>query len=190
MDTDPGTAGAHGWALSPTARRSGAAACSGAAGVELSRSPVSTEDVIATPRHRQLVAPGTRLSLVADVRDASEGATLELRWYPDTRGGSSSTTAVAIPAGSYDDGCRQVRIDATVPEGVVAVQPMVRLPPTLDVQFAAHLAVDDVRLVAWAPPESSGRQYPVLDVREDATVVLGRDDGAAEDPVVSVSTSS
>jgi poly-gamma-glutamate synthesis protein (capsule biosynthesis protein) len=189
MDTDPGTAGAHGWSLSPTARLSGSAACSGAAGVELSRSPVSSEDVIATPRHRQLVAPGTRLSLVADVRDASEGATLELRWYPDTRGGSSSTTTVAIPPGAYDDECRQVRIDATVPDGIVAVQPMVRLPPTLDVQFAAHLAVDDVQLVAWAPPGDFGRRYPVMDVRADTTVVLGRDDGSAEDPVAGASTS-
>ncbi|MBM7807973.1 poly-gamma-glutamate synthesis protein (capsule biosynthesis protein) [Geodermatophilus bullaregiensis] len=189
MDTDPATAGAHGWSLSPSARVSEAAACSGVVGVELSRSPVSTEDVIATPEHRQLVTPGTQLSLVAEVGDASEGARLELRWYPDTRGGSTSTTAVEIPAGSHDDACRQVRIDATVPDGIVAVQPMVRLLPTLDVQFAAHLAVDDVQLVVWATPGAFGRRYPVLDVQEDTTVVLGRDGDFPEDPVAGTSTS-
>ncbi|MGY1681021.1 CapA family protein [Geodermatophilus sp. SYSU D01176] len=189
MDTDPRTEGLHGWSLSPTARVSESAACSGAVGVQLSRSPVSTEDVIATPQHRQLVTPGTQLSLLAEVRDASEGATLELRWYPDTRGGSTSATAVPIPAGSYDDDCRQVRIDATVPAGIVAVQPMVRLPPPLDVQFAASLAVDDVQLVAWAPPDTFGRRYPVLDVREDTTVVLGRDGESPGDPVAGASTS-
>ena len=189
MDTDPATAGAHGWSLSPSARVSEPAACSGVVGVELSRSPVSTEDVIATLKHRQLVTPGTQLSLVAEVRDASEGARLELRWYPDTRGGSTSTSAVEIPAGAYDEECRQVRIDATVPDGIVAVQPMVRLPPTLDVQFAAHLAVDDVQLVVWAAPGTFGRRYPVLDVREDTTVVLGRDGESPEDPVAGTSTS-
>jgi poly-gamma-glutamate synthesis protein (capsule biosynthesis protein) len=190
MDTDPQTDGAHGWSLSPTAQMTAAAACSGAVGVELSRSPVSTEDVIATPQHRQLVTPGAQLSLIADVRDASAGATLELRWYPDTRGGSTSTTSVSVPAGSYEQRCRQVRIDATVPEGIVAVQPMVRLPPTFDVQFAARLAVDDIQLVQWAAPGEHGRRYPIVDVREDATVVLAGDSALSDGPVAGTSTSS
>ena len=189
MDTDPATAGAHGWSLSPSARVSESAACSGAVGVELSRSPVSTEDVIATPEHRQLVTPGTELSLLAEVRDASPGATLELRWYPDTRGGSTSATTLDIPVGSSDrSSCRQVRIDATVPEGMVAVQPMVRLPPTFDVHRGARVAVDNVQLIAWAAPGEFGRRYPVVDARDDVTLRLVDDSGLVDDPVAYDST--
>ncbi len=190
MDTDPGTDGAHGWALSPTATLTSAAACTGAVGVQLDRSPVSTEDVLATPAHRQLVTPGAELSLVAEVRDASPGATLELRWYPDTRGGSTSVTTLRVPEGSSDAGsCRQVRIDATVPEGIVAVQPMIRLSPTLDVHLGARLAVDDVQLIAWAASGEHGRRLPVVDVRDDATLVLRDDTVLPGDPVAHQSTS-
>ncbi|WP_448614391.1 CapA family protein [Modestobacter sp. URMC 112] len=184
MDTDPGTRGAHGWSLSPTATVTSTAACNGTAGVELTRSPVSRLDVVATPAHRQLVTPGTELSLLADVRDASAGAALELRWYGDTRGESTSAVSVPIPAGEYGNGsCRLVRIDATVPEGIVAVQPMLRLPPPGDVQFGAHVAVDDVRLVAWAGLGEYGRRFDVLEAREDATVSFTDDAGSGGEPL-------
>jgi poly-gamma-glutamate synthesis protein (capsule biosynthesis protein) len=184
MDTDPQTDGAHGWSLGPAAKVASTAACDGDVGVELSRSPVSTEDVVATPVHRQLVSPGTTLSVLAEVRDASAGATLELRWYPATEGASSSVTTLQIPEGSYDAGsCAQVRIDATVPVGIIAAQPMVRLTPTFDVHLGAHLAVDNVQLVVWGASGENGRRYDVVDVLKDVTLPLVDDAGVNTDPV-------
>ncbi len=183
MDTDPATTGAHAWTLSANATTTPTAACGGTAGVELNRSPVSTMDVIATPEHRQLTAPGAPLSLIADIRDASSGSTIELRWYPDTKGPSTATTSVPIPAGSYSpNACHQVRIDATVPDGIVAVQPIVRLAPPLDVYRGARLAIDNVQLIAWAPPGQSGRRFDVLDAREDTSVSLTADAEGPGDP--------
>jgi hypothetical protein len=184
MDTDPQTDGAHGWSLGPAARVTATAACAGAVGVELSRSPVSTEDVLVTPVHRQRVTPGTTVSLLAEVRDASPGATLELRWYPATQGPSSSGTSLSIPVWSHDeDSCALVRIDETVPQGVVAAQPMVRLPPTFDVHLSAHLALDDVQLVVWGASGDNGRRYDIVDAREDVTLPLVDDAGVTSDPV-------
>lgn len=184
MDTDPETDGAHGWSLGRAARVTSSAACAGDVGVELSRSPVSTEDVLATPAHRQMVTPGTTLSVLAEVRDASPGATLELRWYPATEGPSSSATTLQIPEGSYDEGsCAQVRIDAAVPAGIVAAQPMVRLPPTSDVHLGAHLAVDNVQLVVWGASGGNGRRYDVVDVLRDVTLPLVDDAGVTPEPV-------
>ncbi len=71
-----------------------------------------------TPTHRQLVTAGTRLSLLADVRSASPGATLELALFGDTKGGSLNTLRRSIPSGQRDaDGCVRLRLDAVVPPG-------------------------------------------------------------------------
>jgi poly-gamma-glutamate synthesis protein (capsule biosynthesis protein) len=174
MDTDPVTTSAHGWSLSSTASVSAAAACSGSSvGVGLSRSPVSTLDVIATPEHRQLVSPGDALSLVADIREASPGSTIELSWYPDTKGPSTTATSAPIPAGTHSpDACQQVRIDATVPDGIVAVQPIVRLAPPLDVHRGAHLALDNVQLIAWASPGESGPRFDTIEARDDTLLTV------------------
>ena len=181
MDTDPATSGAHGWALGSNGRLSAAAACSGSVGLELRRSPLSTTDVVATPEHRQLVTAGSRLSLVADVRDASPGSTLELRWYPDTKGGSASATTLPIPPVSSDeDACEQVRLDATVPDGIVAVQPFLRLAPPDDVHLGPTLAIDNVQLVVWSQGEY-GRRYDVVDAREDISVDLTDDSALPAD---------
>ncbi|MCV2490909.1 CapA family protein [Geodermatophilus sp. YIM 151500] len=191
MDTDPRTDGAHGWSLGPAARVTSSAACAGDVGVELTRSPVSTEDVLVTPVHRQLVGPGTVVSLVAEVRDASPGATLELRWYPATLGAIGAVTTLAIPPGSYDEGsCAQVRIDERVPEGMVAAQPMLRLAPTFDVHRGARLAVDNVQLVAWGAAGENGRRYDVVDVLEDVTLPLVDDAAVSPEPVAHRSTPS
>ncbi|HVM13240.1 MAG TPA: CapA family protein [Egibacteraceae bacterium] len=174
MDTDPATSGAHAWSLSSTATTTPVAACAGSAvGVELSRSPVSTLDVIATPEHRQLVSPGDVLSLVVDVRDASPGSTVELSWYPDTRGASTTTTSAPIPAGNHpSDSCRRVRIDATVPDGIVAAQPVVRLAPPLDVHRGARLAIDNMQLIAWAAPGESGPRFDTIESRDDVLLTI------------------
>jgi poly-gamma-glutamate synthesis protein (capsule biosynthesis protein) len=145
---------------------------------------VSTDDVLATPVHRQLVTPGSTVSVLAEVRDASAGAALELRWYPATQGPSGAVTTLPIPAGSYgEDSCAQVRIDATVPTGMIAAQPMVRLPPTFDVHLGAHLAVDNVQFVVWGASGENGRRYDVVDVLQDVTLPLVDDAGVSTDPV-------
>lgn len=180
MDTDPRTGGGHLWALGRNAEVSPAGACSGGSGAVLRRSPVSTEDAVLTPRHRQLVTPGTRLSLLADVRDASPGASLELRWYGDTKAPSSSQVALDLPEVDGGADCEAVRLDAVVPDGAVAVQPYLRLAPPGGVHLGAELAVDDVRLVAWGEPGSAGRRFDVLAADgAEAEFVLADDRAAA-----------
>lgn len=176
MDTDPSTEGAHEWAVGDNVSRTSRAACGRGAGMELRRSPVSELDVVLSPTHRQLVEPGGTLSLVADVRGASRGATLELALFPDTKGPSTSTLQVPFPTGDRPaDRCRQVRIDAVLPPGIVAVQPFLRLvAPEGDVRVA-RLLVDDVRLIAWGPPGATGRRYDTLQARSDADVDLVSD---------------
>ena len=176
LDTDPGTPGAHGWAFGRNVRRTADAACGAGVGMQLRRSPVSTDDVVLTPAHRQLVEPGSRLSVVVDVRRASAGASLELAQFSDTKGPSTSTLIVPVPTGDRAaDECRQVRLDTVVPPGVVAVQPFLRLLPTASNSLAAHLSVDDVRLIVWAPPGSTGRQYDSVEARDDVTLTVTDD---------------
>ena len=177
LDTDPATSGAHQWAFGDNVRRTARAACGTGTGMELTRSPVSGDDVVLTPTHRQLATAGTRLSLLADVRSASPGATLELALFGDTRGGSLTTLRTAIPSGERDaDSCERVRLDAVLPPGVVAVQPFVRLVPPGGVQRGAQLAVDDVLLVAWAADGASGRRYDVVEAAQGATELELRSD--------------
>jgi hypothetical protein len=182
MDTDPLTGGGHLWALGEHSEVSPAGACSGESGAVLRRSPVSTDDIVLTPQHRQLVTPGTRLSLLADVRDASPGSTLELRWYGDTKGPSSAQVTLDLPEVDGDPDCEAVRLDAVVPDGAVAVQPYVRLAPPGGVHLGAELAVDDVRLVAWGEPGAAGRRFDVLAADgADAVAVLADDRVAQQD---------
>ncbi|MCW2622643.1 MAG: hypothetical protein JWL64_2245 [Frankiales bacterium] len=180
MDTDPKTSGAELWSFGDNVEQTPSAACSGANGMELRRSPVSQQDVVLTPTHRQLVAPGGSLSLLAAVRGASSGATLELALFTDTEGPSNATLRVRIPAGERDAGaCEQVRLDAVLPPGIVAVQPYVRLAAPPGDLRAAHLAVDDLRLVAWSQPGASGRLFDTVEAQGEATLSLRADGPAA-----------
>lgn len=161
------------WSLGRYARLTGEAACAGDTGLLLQRGPVSQRDVVAAPAHRQRVQPGQRLTLVADVGQASAGSFLELRWYAGASGASADVARLRIPETGAGAGCTQVRFDVTVPPYVRAVQPWLRLRPPRDVNLAAALAVDDVRLVAWSG--SAGRRHGVIDPRVDGTVRLVRD---------------
>ena len=81
-------------------------------GVELVRSPLSTQDAFVTPEHRIPVKAGQRLTFVAAVRHASPGSRATLAWYAGAEGPSSATTEVTVPPSSSDaDDCRQVRVD-------------------------------------------------------------------------------
>lgn len=140
-------------------------------GVELVRSPLSTKDVYAAPDDRVGVTAGQQVSLIADVRSASPGSELELRWYNSMTGKSTGSTEVAIPEGkSSSDECRQVRVDAVVPPGAVAARPFLRLSPPDDTLTGPRLAVDDVRLIAWAPEGEAGRRFDTVEAAEPITL--------------------
>lgn len=134
------------------------AAYSGATGVELRRGPLSDEDALLTPDHYQLVAAGTQLSLLGDVRQSNHGGVLELRAYRDTRDGSTTLVSEAVPVGSFEN-CVAVRLNMVAPAGTVAVQPLVRLGPPQSVQGVATLLVDNVRVAAWADEGAAGPRW-------------------------------
>lgn len=170
-DTDPADTAAASWTFAePAGRLSGAAACVGRNGVDLRRGPLSVDDAVLTPDHRQLVAAGTELTLLVDVREARGSGVLELRAYPDTKGPSSQVVSVPVPRWS-GDGCRTVRLDLTAPAGTVAVQPFIRLEPPGGVQLSSRLSVDTVRLVAWSTePGTPGPRWDHVEATEDDEV--------------------
>ncbi|EOM76159.1 hypothetical protein DW322_18480 [Rhodococcus rhodnii] len=169
------------WELGDAARTTPTAGCAGD-GLELVRSPLSTEDVYATPAGRVDVARGQHLSLLADVRSASPGSILEIRWYDGASGHSIGSDDIAVPERDRTSGgCAEVRLDAVVPPGAVAAQPFVRLNPPGDAVSGPRLAVDDVRLVSWAPEGSAGRRFDTVETTRSVTVaVTGDAEGPAE----------
>ncbi len=173
QDTSSRTTGPTLWALGTYAESSPLAACQGSSGLRLRRSPVSEKDVTATTVHRQPVSAGTRLSLLAAVRQASQGASLEIRWYSALAGGSTAVASFGVPVRRLDSDCEELRFDVRVPRGVVALQAYVRLRPPSDVHLASELRVDDVRLVAWGG--GAGRLVDTLGSAQDTLVPLSVD---------------
>ena len=186
LDTDPDATGSTLWALGKYVTTSMEAGCQGAQGLQLRRGPLSAKDVVISPRYRQPVTPGTRLTLRANVRLASEGASLEVRWYRslDPTKRSSGAESVAILPQRLAGPCAPVRLDLVVPEGMVAAQPYVRLSPLHDVNLAAELRVDDVKLVAWNEPGAAGRRLDTVELGSGSTSGSGSGSG-----LVSVSVS-
>ncbi|MDL9946916.1 CapA family protein [Gordonia sp. ABSL11-1] len=198
QDTDPMAKGVNLWELGRAARTTVTAACTDSRdrdiendgspegkGLELVRGPKSTMDVFATPGRRIGVAPGQRVSLLADVRSASPGSTLEIRWYSGFRGRSMATTTTAVPEGDRSrNGCLPVRLDATAPPGAVAAQPYVRLRPPDDSLSGPRLAVDDVRLVDWAPERAAGRRFDTVEATRPVTVRVSSDRADDSGPFV------
>ncbi|MFW0787262.1 CapA family protein [Gordonia sp. CPCC 206044] len=198
QDADPGTRGVELWRLGRAARVSTSAACAdtrdpdvegdGTAdgrGLELVRSPKSTKDVFATTSSRIDTEPGRRLSLLAAVRSASPGSTLEIRWYGAAMGKSIGSQTVEIGEGDHPRGdCAQVRIDAVVPPGVVAAQPFVRLRPPDDSLSGPSLAIDDVRLVDWAPSGTAGRGFDTVERTGPGTVRFTGDRSYGRGPLI------
>lgn len=177
-DTDRATGRGRLWEFGLNAATTEEATCSGTVGARLLRSPVSTEDVYLTPAHRVPVVAGTSVSVVVSVRSASAGGRVELHWYRSAEGDSSGTVVAPIPQGDWS-GCRQVRLDAVVPTGVVAAAPFVRLAPPNSEQSAAHAYVDDIRLVEWAPAGTGGRRYDTVSSPAQVTVTASADDASA-----------
>ncbi len=178
FDVDQDKTGPMLWELGKFARTDSDAACSGERGLHLQRSPVSENDVIAFPVHRVPVEEGSRLSLIASVARATEGSSLEIRWYRSMAGPSVGTEQLEVTPVPLGDGCRRVRIDVTVPPGVVAAQPYVRLTPSFDANLSRQFWVDDVHLLRWGGPDASGRRFGWLAAGEGAKVEV-RDDQPA-----------
>jgi poly-gamma-glutamate synthesis protein (capsule biosynthesis protein) len=171
LETDLAAPGSTLWALGRYVTTSMESTCSGVQGLRLRRGPLSEKDVVISPQYREPVVPGTRLTLTANVRLASEGASLEVRWYRtlDPTKRSSGAQSVAITPHRLSGPCAPVSLDLTVPPDMVAVQPFIRLSPRHDVNLAAELRVDDVRLVAWSDATVSATATgfgPLLDTVE------------------------
>ncbi len=174
LDTDPEANGSTMWALGKYVTTSLEAGCHGAQGLRLRRGPLSAKDVVISPQYRQPVHEGELLTLTANVRLASEGASLEVRWYRsfDPTKRSSGAESVTIEPHELRADCAPVRLDLVVPEGMVAAQPYVRLSPRHDINLGAELRVDDVRLIRWAGAASGGRAFDTYETTSDGAVGL------------------
>jgi poly-gamma-glutamate capsule biosynthesis protein CapA/YwtB (metallophosphatase superfamily) len=174
MDTGPDTTQPLLWGLGKYTQVTNAAACTGARGVHLVRKPASDFDVIATPLHRMPVTPGERLTLAVSASRASDGAQAEVRWYAALDGPSDGIAVLPIES-FEDDGCRQFRLDVTVPDGVVAVQPYLRLIDPGSPTKAGELIADDVRLVRWDSPGAGGRIFDTVSFDDAGSARLTAD---------------
>jgi poly-gamma-glutamate synthesis protein (capsule biosynthesis protein) len=169
------------WSVAKYGTVTAEASCdpAGGRGLMLARSPLSEETAVAATRHRVPAAQGRALTLTAKVRYASEGSRLEVHWYDDFTGASTSTSRVDIPKGAWDRGaCQTVRFDVVVPRKAVAAQVFVVLDPPKGGQIIRRFAVDDIMLVDWAPKGRSGRRYDVVEGLASGPVTF-----AADDPV-------
>lgn len=175
MDTGRDTGSPLLWTLGKYTRISNDAACSGSRGLHAVRQPARDFDVVAYTSHRVPVTPGDRLSLVLDVGRATTGAQAEIRWYAEMAGASSDVAVLPIGELDTDDGCRQLRLDVVVPDGVTAAQPYLRLADPGGVTKAGELMADEIRLIRWAAPGTGGRLYDAVDFRRAGAVPVTTD---------------
>lgn len=132
----------------------------GQAGVRLRRLFSDGADALLTHKHRILIEPNRKFSVIGRVR-TNGGVTLQLSWYPDTKGPSTLQTRVPdlIVANNT---WQPFRIDVTYPNfsdandpdnqlpGKPAVGVFLRLsPPGRD---RATADFDNIRLIAWEEP--------------------------------------
>jgi poly-gamma-glutamate synthesis protein (capsule biosynthesis protein) len=167
------------WTLGKYGRVTTDASCSpsGGQGLLLARTPLSQETAVATTRHRVPAAQGQKMTLTAKVRQASAGSRLEVHWYTDLAGPSTSSSRVDVPAGSWDRGsCLSVLLKVVAPSKAVAAQVFVVLDPPNGGQTVRRLAVDDLMLVDWAPKGKSGRRYDVVGGLTTGSVAVAADD--------------
>ena len=150
------------------------AAHGGSAGARLTRTARNVNDVVLAPLHRMLIQPGVELSLVGMVR-ASPGAavTVQLSWYPDTRGASNRRTIE--PVGVLSSGeWAAFRLDVAAPADAVAVGLFLRLAPPE--AGSASVDFDDLRVIEWAPPGAAfNRQYDSVRLTGPGEITFSRD---------------
>lgn len=170
------------WSLGKYATVSGDASCHSGHGIQLARTPLSTETAVMSPDHRSPVVQGQQLTLVANIRQASEGSRLEVHWYEDMAGPSTKSTKLELPTGAWSpERCQPVRLDLTAPRKAVAAQVYIVLDAPKGGQTIRRLAIDDVSLVDWAPKGRSGRRYDVVGGLRNGTVTLRSDSAAPAD---------
>lgn len=154
-DVDPHHLGGALWDLHGEGKQAGPeSAYEGDFGARLQRDYENREDVILTPLHRMLIGPREHVSVVGMVRAPAEAeVSLQLSWYPDTKGPSSSQTIVPLTTRS-DNAWQPFRVDVTTPANVVAVGLYLRLKPPLDRKTIAA-DFDNIRVIKWAQPNSA-----------------------------------
>lgn len=142
------------WSLDPPDKYVGPDyAYAGAAGVRLQRGARSSADAVLMPIHRISVQPGTELSIVGKVRAAMTAhLNIQLSWYPDTSGPSTTQTIQPILIDS-DNAWQPFRFDVKVPAGSVAVGLFLRLSPPLSQLVTADF--DDIRMIEWSTEDDS-----------------------------------
>ena len=154
-DVDPYNLGGALWDLHGEDKQVGPeSAYDGDFGARLQRDYENSEDVILTPLHRILIEPKEEVSVVGMVRAPTEAdVRLQLSWYPDTEGPSSSQTIVPITVRS-DNTWQSFRVDVTTPANVVAIGLYLRLQPPSD-QKTIAADFDNISLIEWAQPNSA-----------------------------------
>lgn len=121
-------------------------------GLRLYRDDNNDDDVMLTPLYRILIKAGTAVSAQGKVR-ANDNAkiTLQLSWYPETRGSSSSRTQVPIVI-KQDQQWQTFNVNAVAPEDAVAVGLFIKVSPPDKGETEADF--DDLRLIAWQAENS------------------------------------
>lgn len=156
----------------------------GQAGVRLRRLFTNNEDIILTHQHRILIKPNQKLSVIGRAR-TNGNVSLQLSWYPDTKG-SSATQTVIPDLVTSDNTWRPFRTDVTAPnfpevddsENQLPLKPAVGLflrlsPPGRD---RATADFDNIRLIAWEEPGTAPTlQHDYLRVTGSVSATLRRD---------------
>lgn len=151
-------------------------------GVLLARSPLSRKDVTAEQAHRTEVRPGRMVTLLGQVRRASPGSSLQVKWYSGAEGASRRTTTLHLPTGVWNARtCRSVRLDIQVPKGAHYAEVFVRLDPPRGGQELRRLAVDNIRFVEWATTTTSGRRFDTVESPNGSRVTVVADSLAVGD---------
>ncbi len=169
----------------------------GSVGLRRATSQLDDEDPAATaPPAAGPTRADAQVSLTGLLRmDPGARVEVQLSWYPDTRGPSSSQT-VHTAEGGADGTWQPLRLDAAVPPDAVAVGVFVRLWPP--VQLAGQppppppsevtAGLDRVRLIEWSPQSTTASPRGATHIRSfaDGSAQLSRvgaPDGSAPPPI-------
>lgn len=148
------------------------AAYSGEVGLRLNSSSNFALDNVATHAHRILIEPGTELSVIGQVRGSvNADVALQLSWYPDTRGRSSSrfVETVEIPRDEWGS----FRFDVVAPDDAIAVGLYLRLAPPANGQ--SFVDFDDLAVIAWrGANDGMTVQYNYVDLLGASSLVANR----------------
>lgn len=156
----------------------------GNAGVRLRRLFSDSQDLVLAPKHRILIRPGQKLSVIGKIR-TNGNVTLQLSWYQDTKG-PSATQTVQTDLVARDNAWQSFRVDAVAPdfpdvddsENQLPLKPAVGLflrlsPPGRD---RATADFDNIRLIAWEEPETApSLQHDYFWVTGGVSVTLRHD---------------